>query len=209
MAFADDLLKDAHHLAARGGKNPRQSSLQRAVSTAYYALFHLLIGDFVLNWRRPDQRVRLGRMFDHRKMIQAKLSGAPSNSVEDDLKKVIDAFAQLQEDRHTADYDFGRNWSRVDVTNTLALADEAFIAWRNVRKEKIAQDHVPDNVRGSKDVNRQPNPGNPMAERSCRSALADSREAGSAAPRSAGRHQGCKENTVPAAAPLPLYAVVP
>ena len=160
MAFADDLLKDAHHLAARGGKNPRQSSLQRAVSTAYYALFHLLIGDFVLNWRRPDQRVRLGRMFDHRKMIQAKLSRAPRRTpLRTNLKKVIDAFAQLQEDRHTADYDFGRNWSRVDVTNTLALADEAFIAWRNVRKEKIAQDHVPDNVRGSKDVNRQPNRG--------------------------------------------------
>jgi hypothetical protein len=49
MAFADDLLSDANHLAARGGKNPKQSSLRRAVSTAYYALFHLLIADFVLN----------------------------------------------------------------------------------------------------------------------------------------------------------------
>ena len=47
MAFADDLPKDAYHLAGRGGKNPRQSSLRRAVSTAYYAVFHLLISDFV------------------------------------------------------------------------------------------------------------------------------------------------------------------
>jgi hypothetical protein len=67
MAFADDLL---------GGKNPKQSSLRRAVSPAYYALFHLLIADFVLNWKRPDQRERLGRMFEHNKMKQAKFQGA-------------------------------------------------------------------------------------------------------------------------------------
>lgn len=142
MAFADDLLKDAYHLAARGGKNPRQSSLRRAVSSAYYALFHLLIADFVLNWRRPDQRVRLGRMFEHGKMIRAKFQGGAPTPVEAHLKKVIAAFAQLQEDRKTADYDFGRNWSRIDVTNTLATASEAFKAWRTIRKEKIAQDHL-------------------------------------------------------------------
>lgn len=142
MAFADDLLKDAHHLADRGGKNPKQSSLRRAVSSAYYALFHLLIADFVLNWKRRDQRVRLGRMFEHNKMIKAKFPGAPSTQLETDLKKVIDAFAQLQEDRLTADYDFGSNWSRLDVANALAIADEAFKAWRTIRKEKIAQDHL-------------------------------------------------------------------
>jgi uncharacterized protein (UPF0332 family) len=142
MAFPDDLLKDAHHLAARGEKDLRQSSLRRAVSTAYYALFHLLIADFVLNWKRPDQRVRLGRMFDHSKMKQAKFQSANPTPVEEDLKTVIDAFAQLQEDRYTADYDVGTNWSPKGVENTLAIADEAFKAWRIVRKEKIAQDHL-------------------------------------------------------------------
>jgi hypothetical protein len=71
VAFADDLLNDAHHLAARGGKSPKQSSLRRAVSTAYYALFHLLIADFVLNWKAKEQRARLARMFEHGKMSQA------------------------------------------------------------------------------------------------------------------------------------------
>ena len=83
-------------------------------------------------------------MFEHRKMSQAvfKFQGATLTPAETELKKVIAAFAQLQEDRYTADYDFGRNWSRIDVTNTLALADEAFRAWRIIRKEKIAQDHL-------------------------------------------------------------------
>jgi len=144
MAFPDDLLRDAYHLAARSGKNPKQSTLRRAVSTAYYALFHLLIADFVLNWRTKDQRARLGRMFEHRKMSQAvfKFKGGKLNPVEVDLKMVIDAFAQLQEDRYTADYDVGGIWSRKDVTNTLAIADEAFNAWKVIRKEHIAQDHL-------------------------------------------------------------------
>jgi uncharacterized protein (UPF0332 family) len=144
MPFADDLLKDAYQLARKGGRKPRQSSLRRAVSTAYYALFHLLIADFVRNWRTKDQRARLGRMFDHRKMSQAgfKFNPGPLSQVERDLKTVIEKFGQLQEDRHSADYDVGRVWSRLDVTNAMAIADEAFKSWRNIRKEKIAQDHL-------------------------------------------------------------------
>jgi uncharacterized protein (UPF0332 family) len=45
VAFADDLLEQALHLANRERKGPRQASLRRAVSTAYYALFHLLISE--------------------------------------------------------------------------------------------------------------------------------------------------------------------
>ena len=142
MAYADDLLRDAHHLAGRGGKNPRQSSLRRSVSTAYYALFHLLVADFVANWKNKDQRARLGRMFDHRKMLNAKAAGGPVGSVEADLKKVIDAFAYLQDDRHSADYDVGRNWAKAEVVATLEVADEAFASWKRIRKVKIAQDHL-------------------------------------------------------------------
>ena len=53
-------------------KKARQSLLRRAVATAYYSAFHPLVADFVANWRIPDQRARLGRMFEHRRM-----SGAP------------------------------------------------------------------------------------------------------------------------------------
>ena len=128
MAFPDDLLKDAFHLAARGGRNPKQSCLRRAVSTAYYALFHLLVADFVLNWKPKDQRARLGRMFDHSKMKNAsfKAAGSGLTPVEADLIRVIEAFSQLQRDRHIADYDVSEVWSRDDVTISLALAAEAF-----------------------------------------------------------------------------------
>lgn len=145
MAFADDLLKEAYHLAARGGKNPRQSSLRRAVSTAYYAVFHLLIADFVANWGQPDQRARLGRMFEHRRMSRAAYNFRDKNNpapTETELQKVISKFTQLQKDRYEADYDVGRKWSRYDVENTLALATEVFRTWRGIRKEKVAQHHL-------------------------------------------------------------------
>jgi hypothetical protein len=65
MSFADDLLKQAYHLARKERKNPKQASLRRAVSTAYYALFHLLIDEAVGNWSVARQRSLLARTFDH------------------------------------------------------------------------------------------------------------------------------------------------
>jgi uncharacterized protein (UPF0332 family) len=43
MALAEDLLEQAFLLLNKESKNPKQASLRRAVSTAYYALFHLPI----------------------------------------------------------------------------------------------------------------------------------------------------------------------
>jgi len=43
MSLAADLLEQAAHLASRERGRPRQVSLRRAISTAYYSLFHLVI----------------------------------------------------------------------------------------------------------------------------------------------------------------------
>jgi uncharacterized protein (UPF0332 family) len=56
MPYPADLLEQAKHLANREKKRPRQASLRRAVSTVYYALFHLLVHEATLNWRRVEQR---------------------------------------------------------------------------------------------------------------------------------------------------------
>src|SRR5580704_13418670 len=65
MSFADDLLEQAQHLAHREDGEPKQASLRRAVSTAYYALFHLLIDDAVNQWAIDHQRRVIGRTFGH------------------------------------------------------------------------------------------------------------------------------------------------
>ena len=51
MNLAEDLLEQANHLARREKGKPKQASLRRAVSTAYYAAFHLLVAEAVGNWK--------------------------------------------------------------------------------------------------------------------------------------------------------------
>lgn len=50
MPFPDDLLEQAYDLAQKEATDPKQASLRRAVSTAYYALFHLLVEEAVSKW---------------------------------------------------------------------------------------------------------------------------------------------------------------
>jgi hypothetical protein len=47
-----------------------QATLRRAVSTAYYALFHFLVEEACANWTRPEQRHALARTFIHRHMFE-------------------------------------------------------------------------------------------------------------------------------------------
>ena len=148
MPFADDLLEQAHHLATREEGEPKQASLRRAVSTAYYALFHLLIDEAVGNWGVARQRSVLARTFDHGKMKgicddHVKMfysSGQPPSGVQ--LKNIAHTFVLLQEKRHTADYDNSKQWSRSDVLNVLTLATDAFTAWRAISAQDAAQDYL-------------------------------------------------------------------
>ncbi len=71
MSLAKDLLEQAGHLARRERKRPRQASLRRAVSAAYYGLFHLLIADAVRNAAPAEPeglRILIRRAFTHCEM---------------------------------------------------------------------------------------------------------------------------------------------
>ena len=61
MDFAQELLELAKGLADLHPEKAHQASLRRAVSTAYYAIFHLLISEATSNWARPELRNQLGR----------------------------------------------------------------------------------------------------------------------------------------------------
>src|SRR6266478_4032744 len=145
MPFADDLLEQSYHLAHKEATNPKQASLRRAVSTAYYALFHLLIDEAVGKWAVERQRSILARTFDHRKMkgicddvLKRVKSG--SGGVPPELNTVAHNFIQLQQHRETADYDNSKQWSRTDVLNVLTLATDAFYAWHEISTQDAAQD---------------------------------------------------------------------
>ena len=59
-----------------------------------------------------------------------------------ELNTVARNFIQLQQHRHVADYDNSKQWSRTDVLNVLALATDAFAAWRAISTEDAAQDYL-------------------------------------------------------------------
>jgi hypothetical protein len=147
MAYSDELLEQAYHLAHKDADPPKQASLRRAVATAYYALFHLLIEDAVANWNRPQDRAKLGRAFDHGRMKAAsnEIIGRKSVALDpvlDQLKQVAGTFVELQQLRHSADYDNARGWSRVDVRQELDTVTQAFQTWIAIRQEDLAQDYL-------------------------------------------------------------------
>jgi hypothetical protein len=148
MAFADDLLEQAYHLANRDSEAPSQANLRRSVSTAYYALFHLLIEDAVGKWSVERQRSAIGRTFEHKVMKTAcqdflkdfYTAGKPESLVR--LKEVAKTFSVLQEDRNLADYDISLQWLRSDAITEIDLASRAFEHWRAIRLEDAAQDFL-------------------------------------------------------------------
>jgi hypothetical protein len=55
----------------------QQHATPLAVSSSYYALFHLLVSEAVANWKTGRQRAGLARAFEHGKMKKAAERAVP------------------------------------------------------------------------------------------------------------------------------------
>ena len=153
MAYHEDLMKHAIFLSELDlPGEPKQVDLRRAVSAAYYALFHLLTTEAAQNWKHPSQRNRFARIYDHGRMktcsskvLSRPIPVDPSEiPTVTNLKLVADVFVKLQQARHTADYDNSKAWSRTQVWEVIAQAEDAMKAWSNIRETEVAQDYLLD-----------------------------------------------------------------
>jgi hypothetical protein len=149
MAFAEDLLKQAFLLVNKEPRNPTQASLRRSVSTAYYALFHLLIQEGSANWSRLDTRDYLARAFEHRTMKDASTraenatyDAAVPPQVVAKLRSVARAFRELQHQRHLADYSNATKWDRIKASAKVNQSKTAFSDWKSIRAEYVAQRYL-------------------------------------------------------------------
>lgn len=150
MALHDDLLEQAFALAQLDPKKPKQASLRRAVGTAYYSLFHLLIDDAIRflvggsGAHRTALRHQLARCFEHRQMRTAALAFSraragsawikpASGPISPTLRQVAVTFADMQTDRQVADYDTARSFARPDVLAKVVKVQQAFIDWKALR----------------------------------------------------------------------------
>jgi len=136
-------------------KKAAGSTFRRAISTAYYALFHHLIHEAVSlmipnDWLRPVA----ARAFDHSEMKRASVSFTgrlPANLVaampdsmqpSPDLIFVAESFGTLQSARHRADYDVSLVFTRSEARNFVQRAADAFEAWQRIRGSALANAYL-------------------------------------------------------------------
>jgi uncharacterized protein (UPF0332 family) len=162
MPIAESLPKQlqdqAGHLARLDRRRPSQANLRRAVSSAYYALFHQLVEDSsaeLMGGGRENAQLRglLRRAYLHSDMRKASKSfasdwGALPSGVRacvrnpclpPELTRMAKTFTLLQEARHDADYDLSVRFIREEVVFLLNETDQAFVAWSQVRKHPAAR----------------------------------------------------------------------
>ncbi|RVU19046.1 hypothetical protein [Methylobacterium oryzihabitans] len=102
-----DLLDVADGLVRQTGRmNLRKASMRRAVSSAYYALFHAMCfvcAAVVVGWSRTGELEPVYRMLDHGQ-AKKRLTSAEAAQIDPRVADIGAAFALLQEQRHLADY---------------------------------------------------------------------------------------------------------
>ena len=152
MGLTLDLIDQAKQLATYQGTKATQASLRRAVSTAYYALFHLLTQDAASRWPgAAETRTAIERGFRHSLMKsvsrgfqkpQWKDHHGAFRQIPPELRSVAGAFGDLQEKRPTADYDNHHAWSPSDVREIVSRAEEACQAWHLTREDPMAGNYL-------------------------------------------------------------------
>ena len=129
----DHLLAIAESLASgRVGSQrgrPRQAELRRAVSAAYYALFHSLAGNCanLLVGNRASTPTRQAwrqayRALDHGRVRRQCTERRPKRVLDrfpPEIENFAEQFVKMQELRHLADYDPFQDFSRPEVSQHI------------------------------------------------------------------------------------------
>jgi len=155
MSLEHDLVEQAKTLSNSDLNRPKQASLRRAVSAAYYALFHLLSGESVRLFVRGGDGLpiaaRLRRTLNHLDMKRASaslLKGDLPDSIRAEnerylptaeLAHVCRTFILLQQYRHTADYDLSAKFTRSHVHELIHEVETAFSSWEVIRNTDEAR----------------------------------------------------------------------
>jgi hypothetical protein len=140
----DHLLEQAEHLIERGtaGGEPRAVDLRRAISAAYYAVFHDVLAaaadEFVGPADRGTPRYTLVyRSIDHRVLSRlcaevkkskpsAQYQGyAPATGFTREARSFAGYVVELQEKRHSADYDPAARFTTADGQFAITTARRA------------------------------------------------------------------------------------
>ncbi|WP_217693526.1 hypothetical protein [Rhodovulum sp. ES.010] len=125
---------------AKATGKPRQTDLKRAVSTAYYAVFHamcrntadMLIGS-TKSARSQPAWLQAYRAIDHGQAKNQCKNGTIKRFPKD-VEDFAALFIEAQDARHRADYDPGSRFTRSEVLVLIKRVEEAISAFQRVPK---------------------------------------------------------------------------
>ncbi len=150
MSLSQDLLdhaSDLLHPQADDRRYPSEVKIRRAISAAYYALFHAInqdaVGLIAPNVSRAINH-RIQRWFDYAEMkrvcgrftqaqLDQPLRDLIGDSASSDLQRVARDFIQLQNARHSADYDLSLEFTPNQGYETVVMAEVAIEAWNRLK----------------------------------------------------------------------------
>ena len=128
-----DLLALADYLLKFSPKRPKQANLRRAVSTAYYAVFHTMCWSNAntlagSGTARPQKAwLQAYRAVDHGQ-AKSRCKDAPSKSFPQSIQAFAESFVTLQENRHRADYSPDQHFTKREAALFVQLARSAVAA---------------------------------------------------------------------------------
>lgn len=135
--MSGDWIRTAYRLAKAAPNRPQQSDLRRAVSTAYYALFHTLAREAAnrlvgVETSAPHSPAwtQAYRALDHG-TARAGCEQARRLGFSEPLTACADIFLVLQKERHRADYDPDYRTSRAEAQALISQAESAIAAFNN------------------------------------------------------------------------------
>jgi len=137
----DDLLSLADRLAKASPNKPRQADLRRAISTAYYALFHALarnVADTMVGVVKKNRSEKAWahayRGLDHG-FAKSACEAVRNLNFPQQIKDRADAFVELQLARHAADYDPLHRLTRAKAILFVQTAEDAVRKLRTARSK--------------------------------------------------------------------------
>lgn len=151
-----ELLDVARMLADAGSSSaPSDARLRRAVSSAYYALFHKVLRAGAGRFMGPGSEARPGynliyRGFTHSRLkdVCKRLNVTPlaprmqdqlgRQAVGQDMRDFASSFVALQELRELADYDSQAVFQQSDAIGSVEVADSALLAFDRTTPEEQA-----------------------------------------------------------------------
>ena len=141
-----DLVETSKDLARVSRGRPREANLRRAVSTAYYAMFHclaescanLLVGGSGSDRSQPAWN-QAYRALDHRPARDRCTRRNVISRFPNEIQNFAHLFVEMQAKRHSADYNPDATFTLPDVIQDIESVEDAIMRFNHApRKDRRA-----------------------------------------------------------------------